>query len=900
MIAKQSLKAILFTFVLTSANGAYAQSIIPANDGLNTNVNQVGNQYNITGGIQAGANLFYSLQKLGLSTGEIANLLSNPSVQNVLTRVTGGEASLINGLIQMTGGNSNLFILNPAGIVFGANASLNVPANFSATTATGIQVGSGWFGVNSSVDEIRSLNGNVTGYAFTKTLPSLDTTPSGVISNQGNLQTNIGKSVTLVGGMVVNTGTISTPSGSITIAATPDNKFIKISNEGSLMSLELPIADQQVVGNAPVLRGVDLPSLLIGKTSGTVIASAQVGDVIIADSFINAGTVSLHATNNLGVSNSWVVGADKLTVTGNNVSLKNAIVLAKDATVDANNNLNIAESLVRTTGNLALQANNVVTMRDSVKTPLVISSGGNLKIQGNNAIDIFALNHSNITPFISSGNLDLLSNGNVSFDSHSYSGGGFSIKKLDGNLGTFVSLFDPIISSNGNVTFGDYTGVSLKVETKGSITAGNITITGPDVGLVGTDPDIPTLTSSASLILRAGLTTLHNTPNNAPQTFGGATFTSTFTTTNVPYTLSTPTFNFQDISGTGTALTLGDDQVTGAIPLGFSFSFFGTNYTDVFVSSNGFITVLPAQSSGCCSGAPLPTGGGPNGVIAGWWTDLFPPLPAGASVRYQTTGTPGNQTFILQFTNVGTCCGGAAPSTWQTKLFEGTNNIESHYVNAAASGGNTYSAGIENATGTIGNQFYRGTAALPANTAVSYTPPLGIGNITVGNITTEGGPVILAAPGTITHGTITIKTPVVTPPVVAPKPNIDPNKETRRHDEKKELGLSSLTPVAFLSTDDIEFQRLDRFLFFIIELMNKDGGDLAIDAKDIWKDADISIFDQSSNQDVIKIAIRRSIGRFIGNEFIDLVDINFETKKDKKTILLKVRKSPKPAKFLKN
>jgi hypothetical protein len=164
------------------------------------------------------------------------------------------------------------------------------------------------------------------------------------------------------------------------------------------------------------------------------------------------------------------------------------------------------------------------------------------------------------------------------------------------------------------------------------------------------------------------------------------------------------------------------------------------------------------------------------------------------------------------------------------------------------------------------------------------------------NITTEGGPVILTAPGTINTVTITIKTPVV----IQQKPNIDPNKETRRHDEKKELGLSSLTPVAFLSSDDIELQRLDRFLILIVELMNKDGGDFEIDAKDIWKDADISIFDQSANQDVIKIAIHRSIGKFIGNEFIDLVDVNFETTKDKKTILLKVRKSPKTAKFLKD
>ncbi len=109
-IAQQSLRFLVFTLVLASGNSVYAQSIIPAKDGLNTTVNQVGNQYNITGGTQAGVNLFHSLQKLGLSAGEIANFLSNSGIQNILTRVTGGETSLINGLIRVTGGHSNLFI----------------------------------------------------------------------------------------------------------------------------------------------------------------------------------------------------------------------------------------------------------------------------------------------------------------------------------------------------------------------------------------------------------------------------------------------------------------------------------------------------------------------------------------------------------------------------------------------------------------------------------------------------------------------------------------------------------------------------------------------------------------------------------------------------------------------
>lgn len=107
---------------------AVAQSIVPAIDGTDTLVEQEGNRFDIHGGTlsQDGANLFHSFEKLGLDSGQIANFLSNPSIQNILGRVVGGNPSLINGLIQVTGGNSNLFLMNPAGIIFGGNATLNV------------------------------------------------------------------------------------------------------------------------------------------------------------------------------------------------------------------------------------------------------------------------------------------------------------------------------------------------------------------------------------------------------------------------------------------------------------------------------------------------------------------------------------------------------------------------------------------------------------------------------------------------------------------------------------------------------------------------------------------------------------------------------------------------------
>ena len=218
------------------SNKVFAQSIVPAND-LGTKVNVAptnAQQLNITGGIQAGANLYHSFQQFGLNQGQIANFLSNPSIQNILGRVVGGSPSVINGLIQVTGGNSNLYLLNPAGIVFGANASLNVPASFTATTANGIQIGNGWFGINTSVDAIKNLSGNPQAFGFVVN-PSLPNLPQGApVDNAGNLSVNQGQSITLVGGLVINTGTIAAPSGKITIAAVPDGKYVKITPEGSL------------------------------------------------------------------------------------------------------------------------------------------------------------------------------------------------------------------------------------------------------------------------------------------------------------------------------------------------------------------------------------------------------------------------------------------------------------------------------------------------------------------------------------------------------------------------------------------------------------------------------------------------------------------------------------------
>ncbi len=176
-------------------------------------------------------------------------------------------------------------------------------------------------------------------------------------------------------------------------------------------------------------------------------------------------------------------------------------------------------------------------------------------------------------------------------------------------------------------------------------------------------------------------------------------------------------YNWEEIANTGTQVPLSDDSMSDAIPLGFAFDYYGAPYSEIYISSNGFLTVLPGQSNGCCTGQPMPNPNNPNGVIAGWWEDLN--LSQGGAVFYQMLGAAPNRVFIVQFTAVPHYYNGNEVSM-QFKLYEGTNVIEVHYQ-AAPSDGGTHSAGVENADGTLGTQYYFGTDGLAVRTAVRYS-----------------------------------------------------------------------------------------------------------------------------------------------------------------------------------
>jgi filamentous hemagglutinin family protein len=94
-------------------------------------------------GTRAGRNLFQSFERFSLDTGERATFSGPNDIRNVISRVTGGARSDIDGTIRSTIPGADFYFLNPAGVAFGPNASLDLQGSFHVSTADELRFADG-------------------------------------------------------------------------------------------------------------------------------------------------------------------------------------------------------------------------------------------------------------------------------------------------------------------------------------------------------------------------------------------------------------------------------------------------------------------------------------------------------------------------------------------------------------------------------------------------------------------------------------------------------------------------------------------------------------------------------------------------------------------------------------
>lgn len=249
-----------------------------------------GNLTQIEGGVQAGSNLFHRFDGFGIGVGETADFVTTESTQAVFGQVSGGGASYIDGRLQVSGSDADLYLVNPAGVLFGQNARLNLEGSLTVTTADQVGFAGGWLDVADVAPDYTSLTGVPEAYRFTTDAP-------GAVVNQADLAVGEGQSIRLVGGDVVNTGDLQAAGGEVTLAAVKgkttadaDSDLVRLGSQGALLSVEVA---EGAVAAPERWNPLSVPELLTGASATTGADSLQVNedgsvDLLVADTAVGS------------------------------------------------------------------------------------------------------------------------------------------------------------------------------------------------------------------------------------------------------------------------------------------------------------------------------------------------------------------------------------------------------------------------------------------------------------------------------------------------------------------------------------------------------------------------------------------------------------------------------------
>ncbi len=300
----------------------------------------------ITGGTQAGPNLFHSFKEFSVPNGGGASFQQlDQGIDNVISRVTGSSVSNIDGLISVLGEKGNVsevnfFLLNPNGIIFGPNATLAIGGSFLASTASSLNFADGNQFSATAPQNTSLLSVSVPlGLQFGETARSI-LNQSQALDSSGypvGLQVQPGKTLALVGGDVALAGgTLTAEGGRIELGSvagtdlvslTPTDFGWTLGYEGVKSFQDIQLFQQAVV-NASGDKGGDIQvqgrrvSVRDGSQIAAITLKSEPGgtlSVTAADSVeLVGGTV---ADGNFFASGLFTQAAEEATGAGGNLSI---------------------------------------------------------------------------------------------------------------------------------------------------------------------------------------------------------------------------------------------------------------------------------------------------------------------------------------------------------------------------------------------------------------------------------------------------------------------------------------------------------------------------------------------------------------------------------------------------
>jgi filamentous hemagglutinin family protein len=483
----------------------------------------------INGGAQRGSNLFHSFSQFNISDGQRV-YFGNPSgVQNILTRVTGASASNILGTLGVDG-FANLFLMNPNGILFGKNASLDVRGSFVATTANAIQFGNQGVFSATNPQSAPLLTINPSALQFTQVQANAGITnqsiaPAGVnllgVDVTG-LRVPDGKSLLLVGGDInIDGGSLRAYNGNIELAGLATPGVVQLNTVNNTFSLSVPSDIQRsnifLTNGAEVnVRGSDAGSITIntqnlslvegsklraGIDTGLGTLQSKAGDItvnatesaILTDSSFLANVVqanSIGQGGNINVSTSSLTLTDSSNINGNtfgNGTGANIFIKADGIFLNSGSIFSSVQTgAVGNAGNLTIDTGLISLINGSEINSKTLGQGnaGNININAQD-ISIDGKNDeifSRITTAVNPEGVGKSGNIQINTSLLKVTNGAF----IDGSIlgkgeGGNISInAKDIISLNGDTYISNIIGLGAEAITKGGdiqITTGSLSLT---------------------------------------------------------------------------------------------------------------------------------------------------------------------------------------------------------------------------------------------------------------------------------------------------------------------------------------------------------------------------------------------------------------------------------------